>query len=185
MSVYEGWLQALSFTPWDQTVKSKVKITLECSCSQQSRICLLLQQGLDGTDSEMPLLPSSGHSPASYPVTTLRTTTETSPHTIVFSTWTPYYQQPWAPRFVRTVPPTWRLRSTPWPTCFWPHSPTTSIPHPPLPGLLSHTRLSLGLYPTPASPWASIFTMMMWHWRAWTTSSLSWLIRNVRALSFS
>lgn len=82
------------------------------------------------------LLPPSYVS-SSHP---FRTTSGTSPHTGCFLPSLLIAQQPGAPKFVRTIPPRWRLRS---PSCQ------------PAPA-----------GPTPTSPWASVSTGRMWLWRA-------------------
>ncbi|KAK1336625.1 hypothetical protein QTO34_002659 [Cnephaeus nilssonii] len=50
------------------------------------------QQCLDGTHPGIPFLPTSGHSPVSYPVTTFKITSGISQLTgfVLFSTLTPY-----------------------------------------------------------------------------------------------
>ena len=70
----------------------------------------------------------------------LSTITMTSHH---FLSLIPYYHQPWAPRFVRVIPPRWRPLSATWLTCLW--------------GLL-YLALS-GL----------LLSMTVWLWSMWAT----------------
>lgn len=85
------------------------------------RICLFLQQCLDGTDPGMPFALASDHPPTFFPLTdfesAIQLSSATRPSQDHFLRLTPYYPSTIsAPRFVTIISSRWRPLSTAWST---------------------------------------------------------------------